>query len=46
MIKPPPLTTVALSVPEAEVHAKYTWDIITDKLLDFYTEIRRLHRRR
>ena len=31
---------------EAEVREKYSWDVITDKLLDFYTEIQRLHRRR
>ena len=31
---------------EAEVREKYSWDIITDKLLDFYSEVQRLHRRR
>ena len=31
---------------EAEVREKYSWDIITDRLLDFYSEVQRLHRRR
>ena len=31
---------------DAEVREKYTWDIMTDKLLDFYSEVQRLHRRR
>ncbi len=30
----------------AEVQAHYSWDIITDKLLDFYQEVQRIHRRR
>ena len=31
---------------EAEVREKYSWDVITDRLLDFYGEIQRLFRRR
>ena len=31
---------------EVEAREKYSWDAITDKLLDFYSEIQRLHRRR
>lgn len=31
---------------DAEVREHYSWDIITDKLLDFYQEVQRLHRRR
>jgi len=31
---------------DAEVREKYTWDVITDRLLDFYQEVQRLHRRR
>ena len=31
---------------DAEVREKYTWDIITDKLLDFYQEVQRIYRRR
>ena len=31
---------------DAEVRENYSWDIITDKLLDFYSEIQRLFRRR
>jgi len=31
---------------DADVRANYSWDIITDKLLDFYEEVRRIHRRR
>ena len=30
----------------AEVREQYTWGVITDKLLDFYEEVRRIHRRR
>ena len=31
---------------DAEVREKYTWDIVTDKLLDFYQEVQRIYRRR
>ena len=31
---------------DADVREQYTWGIITDKLLDFYDEVRRIHRRR
>ena len=31
---------------DIEVRAKYSWDIITDKLLDFYQEVQRVFRRR
>ena len=31
---------------DAEVREKYTWDIITDRLLDFYQEVQRVFRRR
>ena len=31
---------------DAEVREHYSWDIITDKLLDFYQEVQRLYRRR
>ena len=31
---------------DAEVREKYSWDVVTDKLLDFYQEVQRLHRRR
>ena len=31
---------------DAEVRAHYSWDIITDKLLDFYQEVQRVYRRR
>ena len=31
---------------DAEVREKYSWDVITDRLLDFYAEIQRLFRRR
>ena len=31
---------------EAEVREKYSWDVITDRLLDFYADIQRLFRRR
>ena len=31
---------------DAEVRENYTWDIITDKLLDFYQEVQRIFRRR
>ncbi len=31
---------------DAEVQAHYSWDVITDKLLDFYQEVQRIHRRR
>ena len=30
----------------AEAREKYSWDVITDKLLDFYQEVQRIHRRR
>lgn len=31
---------------DAEVRENYSWNIITDKLLDFYQEVQRIHRRR
>ena len=31
---------------DAEVREHYSWDIITDKLLDFYQEVQRIYRRR
>jgi len=31
---------------DIEVREKYSWDIITDKLLDFYQEVQRIYRRR
>jgi len=31
---------------DAEVRAKYSWDTITDSLLDFYQEVQRIFRRR
>ena len=31
---------------DAEVREKYTWDIITDRLLDFYSEVQRIFPRR
>ena len=31
---------------EAEVREKYSWDVITDRLLDFYQEVQRIFRRR
>ena len=31
---------------DVEVREHYTWDIITDKLLDFYQEVQRISRRR
>lgn len=31
---------------DAEVREHYSWDVITDKLLDFYQEVQRIYRRR
>ena len=31
---------------DVEVREKYSWDIITDRLLDFYQEVQRVYRRR
>ena len=42
----PDLRARIVAAADAEVRARYSWDIITDRLLDFYREVSRIHRRR
>ena len=38
--------TRIVAAADAEVRGHYSWDIITDRLLEFYREVSRIHRRR
>ena len=42
----PDLRASITSAADAEVRANYSWDIITDRLLEFYQAVQRIHRRR
>jgi glycosyltransferase involved in cell wall biosynthesis len=42
----PDLRARIVSAADAEVRGHYSWDIITDRLLEFYGEVSRIHRRR
>ena len=42
----PDLRASITSAADAEVRANYSWGIVTDRLLEFYQEVQRIHRRR
>ena len=42
----PDLRARIVAAADAEVRGHYSWDIITDRLLEFYREVSRIHRRR